>query len=345
MKKLLSIIIPTYNMEKYLPRCLESLVSAKVPQAVEVIVINDGSIDKSLAIAKQYQNQRPDIIKIIDKENGNYGSCINVALQEITGKYVKILDADDWFNTEALCDFVEKLTSTGSNVDSDVILTDYTMVFTKKQRIIHYKLEKNRVYDSSILSKSVNMPMHALTFKTSLLKEVQYKQTEGISYTDMEWTFYPFEKVRSLMYLPLNIYQYQLGREGQTMDPKVMFNRIGHNIKIAHRMLEKYSTLEDDFLQSPNGRYMKMMMFANLRKIYKVCLLSFSQHPIRLELNDLNNYIKQSHPEICTSLSLLPIHKIFPFHFIRYYQEKGKRPPYWVRIINHVLKYIQEEIL
>ena len=120
--KLLSIIVPTYNMEAYLVRCLDSVTNKILPNTLEVIVVNDGSKDKSLNIARSYQTFRPDIISIIDKPNGNYGSCINEGLKEAQGKYIKILDADDWYNTDSLKVFLEKLV----DVDSDLIITDFT---------------------------------------------------------------------------------------------------------------------------------------------------------------------------------------------------------------------------
>ena len=101
MDKILSIIVPTYNMEKYLERCLSSLIVSDEQMAMlEVLVINDGSKDRSSEIAHGYESRYPDTFRVIDKTNGHYGSCVNRGLQEATGKYVKVLDADDWFNTE-----------------------------------------------------------------------------------------------------------------------------------------------------------------------------------------------------------------------------------------------------
>ena len=99
MEKLLTLIIPTYNMEKYLRTCLGSLIIGEWQELLEVLVINDGSKDSSSAIAHEYANKHPESFHVIDKENGNYGSCVNRGLKEATGKYVKVLDADDSFDT------------------------------------------------------------------------------------------------------------------------------------------------------------------------------------------------------------------------------------------------------
>lgn len=89
-------------MEKYLNKCLDSLLIKTGLEYLEVIVVNDGSSDSSLSIAQAYQQKYPDVFVIIDKTNGNYGSCINAGLPVAKGKYIKILDADDSFSTPIL---------------------------------------------------------------------------------------------------------------------------------------------------------------------------------------------------------------------------------------------------
>lgn len=100
MEKILTIIIPAYNMEKFLPYCLDSLLIESRLEDVEVLVINDGSTDRTSAIAHEYEERLHGIVRVIDKNNGNYGSCINVGLKEAAGRYIKILDADDSFDTD-----------------------------------------------------------------------------------------------------------------------------------------------------------------------------------------------------------------------------------------------------
>ena len=95
MQKLLTIIVPTYNMQDYLRHCLDSLiVSNEWLDLLEVLVINDGSKDKSSEIGHEFEMLYPNTFVVIDKENGNYGSCINKGLEIATGKYVKVLDSD-----------------------------------------------------------------------------------------------------------------------------------------------------------------------------------------------------------------------------------------------------------
>ncbi|MDE5929626.1 MAG: glycosyltransferase family 2 protein, partial [Muribaculaceae bacterium] len=125
MEKQISIIIPTYNMEKYIGKCLDSLLTPEFEQ-VEVLVVNDGSKDRSSEIAHGYADRYSGSIRVIDKPNGNYGSCINAALPLATGRYVKVLDADDTFDTEAFSELVRML----ADIDDDVVVTPFTVVDT-----------------------------------------------------------------------------------------------------------------------------------------------------------------------------------------------------------------------
>lgn len=138
---------------------------------LEVIIVNDGSTDSSLAIAKQYENKRPDIIKIIDKQNGNYGSCVNAGLAQATGKYFRILDADDWFDTQALAEFLKKL----ETCETDLVLTLIAENIFQGEKMIEEKkyafqsIQKDHIYQAdqflihqNSFENEFRMPWHDL---------------------------------------------------------------------------------------------------------------------------------------------------------------------------------------
>ena len=99
MSKILTVISPSYNMEKYLKRCLSSLiVDQRMMSHFEALVINDGSKDRTSLIGHSFEDRFPDTFRVIDKKNGHYGSCVNYGLKEARGTFVKILDADFSFD-------------------------------------------------------------------------------------------------------------------------------------------------------------------------------------------------------------------------------------------------------
>ena len=124
MDKILTLVIPSYNMEAYLPYCLDSLLVKANLGCLEVLVVNDGSRDRTSEIAHAYEKSWPDVLRVIDKENGNYGSCVNRGLKEARGKYIKILDADDSFDTANFEKYLAFLQMT----DADLVISDFAVV-------------------------------------------------------------------------------------------------------------------------------------------------------------------------------------------------------------------------
>lgn len=130
--KLLTVIVPSFNMERYLPKTLDSLLVRRdrLPDELEVIVVNDGSADRTGEIAHEYERRAPRIVRVIDKGNGNYGSCINAALPEATGWFVKIVDADDHVDADGFPRFLDVLSQERAlrERSADLVLTDYVCV-------------------------------------------------------------------------------------------------------------------------------------------------------------------------------------------------------------------------
>ncbi len=116
MKKILTVVIPAYNIEKYIENCLDSFVIPEVLEDLEVLIVNDGSKDRSADLAAAYEKRYPNSFRVINKENGGHGSTINRGLLEASGKYFKVVDGDDWVEREAflrLMDCLKGCTITG----------------------------------------------------------------------------------------------------------------------------------------------------------------------------------------------------------------------------------------
>ena len=253
MKKILTLCVATYNMEKYLDRCLSSVTSLEINSKLEILVINDGSKDNSLDIARKYESNRPDIVKVIDKPNGNYGSCVNKAIKNASGKYFRMLDADDWFDTKELKIYIEKL----EELDADLIITNYTrhtlngkytITLPKKGNVKYNIIYTPQKFDVEKLSCNDLFCMHAMTYKLSVIKESGLKHLEGISYTDTEYCYYPARYMHTLCFLDINLYQYDLTRDGQTISIQSLSKSSKHIEKIALKML---SNEHNNPVQSP----------------------------------------------------------------------------------------------
>ncbi len=268
--KLLSIIIPTYNMERYLETCLKSILThnSELQLHLEVLIINDGSKDRSSEIGHEYSTRYPGLFKVIDKENGNYGSCINRGILEASGKYIKILDADDYLEKEVLELFLHHL----AKVDTDLIITNYVTVDEDgaiKGKFM-YNIPTNEILPSSDLSKiGKDMAMHAVTYRTDMLRNMQYQQTEGISYTDQEWIFMPMSAVRSFVYYDIFLYHYLVGREGQTMDLAALAKNMHQNLDVLEKNINNYNNIK---VIPPTYSYLWIRLISLTEYVYKLYL-------------------------------------------------------------------------
>ena len=261
MEKLLTIIIPTYNMEKYLNQCLDSLLTEKARDLLDILVVIDDSKDHSSEIAHGYADKYPETVRVIDKENGNYGSCINRVIIEGRGKYVKILDADDRYDITVLDDYLDAL----AKVDVDLFLSDTLQVTEDGETVkeIRLPMPAGEILSFDDYSKVDELPMHSIAYRLENVRKLGYRQTEGISYTDTEWAFFPMQAVKTCCYFPKPLYRYLIGRAGQTMAPEVYKRGRSQELIITKRMVEFW-----DVLPVEGRAYFDQYLLHRLRRIY-----------------------------------------------------------------------------
>lgn len=267
MEKRLTIVVPTYNMEKYLDKCLTSLIieDKELLKRVEVLVIIDGATDRSSEIAHTYQDRYPDTFRVIDKENGNYGSCINRGLKEATGKYIKILDADDWFDTNNFHKYIEDIL----DIDCDLILNNCEIV-DEQENIsgrfnIDFMVDHKHVRFDQVNEHLVDLQMHCAAYRTDLIRAIGYKQDEGIFYTDQEWMCYPLSAVKTIYFINLTVYKYLFGRLGQTMDKDIFYKRFNDEATVCKTMI-KWCELHNDMV---NKEFLKAKMMFRILYLHK----------------------------------------------------------------------------
>lgn len=221
---LMTIVVPTFNMQNYLRRCLDSLiVCSAMTKKMEVLVINDGSTDESSQIAHSYQDNYPETFRVIDKENGGHGSVWNLGVKEAQGKYLRFLDSDDWLENLDL--LIERLT----NCDADLVLT-HTMCHCPgdklwKQEILD--MEFGRVYDADSFDWLHNRSHrnfvlhHSCTYKAEILRQYLPLFLEKQPYDDMILSPSAIIGSHSLVAYDFVLYHYLMDREGQSISVNV----------------------------------------------------------------------------------------------------------------------------
>lgn len=321
--KVLSIIIPMYNMENYIGKCLQSLldIPTECLESIDIIVVNDGSKDQSLRIATSYQKKYPEVIRVIDKENGNYGSCINAGLAKALGTYVKVLDSDDYFSSVGLSAILEKISSIPV---MDMIITDFDIINANDEITnhvsFHLKKEKCLLFND-IWKKISDIQMHAIIYRTELFKEINYHQTEGISYTDQEWCYYPMVKIQTVYYVNNVLYKYLLGREGQTMSENVLKKKISNLEIVANKMLKHFSLLDKNKLSRERYLLLRKRILVRYKDIYRLYLIGFKKEEFNAKaFDELDSFVKQN-KDIYSLLGLTSVYKkVMPIPYVLLYR-------------------------
>lgn len=332
MEKLLTVIIPTYNMQDYLYKCLDSLiVCPSLLDSLEVLIINDGSKDNSSRIAHDYAEKYKNTFRVIDKENGHYGSCVNRGLAEATGKYVKVLDADDWFDTTELEKLLDKLPST----DVDLILTSYKIVDNNGEikGIVGQTVPAYEVFDfnSKPVPPCSSYAMYMVTWRTELLRRINYVQTEGINYTDIEWRCCPLYEVIKSVYYPFCIYNYLLGRIGQSSEDEVM-----------NRNVWQFETCVKSLIRNRSQYDVNNMTLANIENEHAILMYSLNIYKIILirkkatkedikKLKDFDDYLHEYCYAVWLKAGEHVAKKWLPIKYIAFWRKTNKVfPLQWI---------------
>lgn len=216
--KTLTFLVPCYNVAGCVGRCVESMLVDEILDDVEILLINDGSNDRTLAVLREYERRWPDVVRIVDKENGGWGTAINRGVREARGKYLKEVDADDWVESDSLRHYVDFL----KNNEIDYIATEYTEYFRTENLSVRHSYRKE-IYDKTMSLNDFweqyptawDFPIHAITYRTQMLQG--FGLTVGDRYYgDIEYNLYPLPHVRTIRVMPVNITVYFRGSDAQS---------------------------------------------------------------------------------------------------------------------------------
>ena len=237
--KLLTVTVPCYNSQDYMENCINSLLVGG--DRVEIIIINDGSSDKTGEIADAYAREYPDIVKVIHQENGGHGEGINQGVKNATGKYFKVVDSDDTLNGD-FTSFLNALELCEREGGIDLAVTNYYYVHTDGigDRSIDYSnvLPKWRIFEWRETKKfklHQMLTIHSCTFRTSLLKEWGEPLPRKVFYEDNLMICKTLPKVKKMYYLPCDLYRYWIGRPDQSVQENVMKGRYRHQLLVTEQ--------------------------------------------------------------------------------------------------------------
>lgn len=259
--KILTVSIAAYNADWCLKKCLDSFIASKYLDLLDIIVVNDGSKDNTAAIASEYVKKFSASIRLINKENGGHGSTINTSIDNAMGKYFKIVDSDDWVDTEALDALIELLMKT----EADLVINDYNEVYGNVVKKIDVCKTYNEgvIYSFSDIAIEDTFPMHSLSVRFDKLKKVKEKISTHRFYVDTEFIFFAAMKTKTIMFQKNTVYQYLLGQNGQSVSGIGVYNHIEDLMFVEERLINIYDNAKDQDL------CVRKYLFNILQKCYK----------------------------------------------------------------------------
>ncbi len=219
-KKILTIVIPSYNTEKFIDKNIPTFLQDSILDDIEILIINDGSTDHTVEIAKKYEEKYPDTVHIVNKKNGGHGSVINKGIEIATGTYYKVVDGDDWVDTNNLCRFVTDL----KQQDADLVINPYYFVYdgSGRRKLVKFGAP---IYGISILFDDIctnyqKLPIHSITYKTHILRNNGIKVREKCFYEDNEYDLLPIPFVNTIAIYDYPIYEYLIAQQNQSVSDK-----------------------------------------------------------------------------------------------------------------------------
>lgn len=187
----ISIIVPIYNAEKYIDTCLNSLLK-QTKKELEILLINDGSTDKTEEVINKYSDNR---IKYFKNKNQGIGKTRNFGIKKATGKYIMFIDSDDYISDDAC----EILYNKAQEDNLDVVICDYYKIENKiitEQKLMDF--ESTTLKDNPDLINSINLSPWNKLYKTSFLKSKNIQFAEDIKYEDAPFVLEVLDKARKI---------------------------------------------------------------------------------------------------------------------------------------------------
>lgn len=245
--KLLSLVIPCYNSQDYMERCIHTLLAGGTD--IEILIIDDGSTDSTGKIADYYASEYPNIIRAIHQLNGGHGEAINTGVRNAEGIYFKVVDSDDWVDIPSyrkILDVLKNLLERHCIADMLISNFVYDKEGAKHKRTMHYQnvLPENRIFtwdETGRFKIGQYLLMHSIIYRTEILKNRGLKLPAHTFYVDNLFASVPLKYVKNMYYINVDFYHYYIGRQDQSVNEIIMIKRIDQQIRVNQLMVDSLS--------------------------------------------------------------------------------------------------------
>lgn len=322
MNKLLSVSIAAYQVEDTIEQCLDSFLPSKYLSELELLVINDGSKDKTAEIVTKYVEKYPNVIKLVNKKNGGHGSTINKSLELSTGKFYKIIDGDDWVDPVELDKLIDFLRTT----DAELVVNRYREVYPDHSRVTGertvYEIGKIYRFEDVVFNEynpDALIAMHKTTILTSCLRNVNMKIQENCFYADTEFIYYVGLAAKTIAFHNSCTYQYRLGAEGQSVSSAGIYKHVEDMFKIESKLIDQYMKDASDNITDERKMYLFTIISTRYNMLFDWYIEFISKSDKDYMLFDFIKEIKRNNKVLVNSFPLSNLNRfvsIYPKLFI-----------------------------
>lgn len=270
----LSIAMPSYNVEAYLGRGLTSFADERLNGLVEVLVVNDGSTDATAAIAQEFVEKFPQIFHLINKENGGHGSAVNAGIAHANGQFFRVVDGDDWVNTEGLLRVLDVLGSSEADIVVDERCDVDMQSGAETPRPLPAQFRPGVALDFDDLCTNLAcedyFTIHTMNVRTSLLREHNVTLHEGIFYVDLQYCVLCTAFARKVQFVRQQVYYYLLGNAAQSVSYANYAKRYEHH----QAMVRDVVAFADSAVLGPaRGAYVDQRAVCAINTNYNIALI------------------------------------------------------------------------
>lgn len=298
--KTLTISIAAYNVSGTIRECLDSCLACGTTDQLEIIVVDDGATDDTAQIVDEYVQEYPDIVRLVRKENGGYGTTVNTSIALARGTYYKLLDGDDWVDTQAL----DALMNTLKGTEVDIAISPYVECGADGTEIVDQALPSvHGVVPFVGEMVPDHLSMHSICYKTEIIRASGLRLPEHRLYTDTIYNVVPLQLVRTAFISHEPVYMYRVGQIGQSMSRESVEAHYRDLCLLVHDLFAIYEGVEDR--QTLSGRILRSWLIRDARWVVRVMCEMKPTPQVREDLYGLIDMLRSDNDifEACASTS------------------------------------------
>ncbi|MDO4355210.1 MAG: glycosyltransferase family A protein [Clostridia bacterium] len=299
--KLLTVVVPAYNMERWLERCLDSLDDVRMERFLEVVVVDDGSTDGTLKVARRFEHKCPSVFRVISQPNAGHGGAVNAGLAAATGKYFRIVDADDWVNPDALLAVLRRM----SALDCDLFIDEKTEIDVLTDKVTRMEMPEHVRFGEQLPFDEVTKPefarflsMHTLSARTQMLRDMGLRLLEHTFYVDMQFVIAASALARTVCLMRERVYNYQVGNAEQSVFYLNYVKRYDQHDRVLRACID-FCDGNEERMPARRWAYMDAALGLLARSQLKIAMVFDPDKPQgRARARKLRAELRAGHPQI-----------------------------------------------